>query len=470
MDIINHISFFNRPKLPVILQTEMAECGLATLAMISSYFGHQVELHELRHRFNVSLKGTTFNDLIKFSSHLNLDARPVKVNLEYIEQLSTPCILHWDLNHFVVLKGFKNNKALIHDPALGERKLSYKELDKHYTGVSLEFSPNFSFEKRKTKPTIKLSDVWKNIIGTKTILFQVFVLSLLIQVLAIAGPFYMQLVLDDVVVSYDKPLLTTLAIGFLLVLLFNIVITGVRSLVILFLSSTLSFQFASNLFQHLLKLPLGYFEKRHMGDIVSRFGSNTEIKDFLVHGAVSVIVDSIMALVTFSMMFLYSPKLSIIVLLSVSIYISGRLFLYQPFKLRTEESVVVTAKSDSNFMETVRGMQSIKIFGKEQDRKNLWLKRYADVINADIRLGKFRIAYDAFNNLIMGIENIIIIFITANMVLDNSFSIGMMIAFIAYKIQFTGKTSTLIEQLIQFKMLDIHLARLSDISTHVKLI
>lgn len=461
--LLNAIAISNTKHMPVILQTEVAECGLAVLAMIASWHGHEIDLGELRRRFSVSIKGSTFADLIRIAEKLDLQAQPVKVDIEHIGQLATPCILHWDMKHFVVLKKVKNQRVVIIDPAVGERILSLPEFSEHYTGVALEVSPSYKFAKRKIKPSIRLSDLWSNIRGIGSSLGQILALSVIMQILAICAPFFMQLVIDEVIVSFDKPLLVTLTLGFFLVMLVNVSVTAMRSLAILFLSSHLSFQLASNLFQHLLRLPLDYFEKRHIGDVVSRFGSNRAIKDFIAQGAVSAIVDAMMAVATLIMMFIYSPKLTLVVLLALTVYMSGRWLLYRPFRQRTEESVVVAAKSETNFMETVRGIQSIKIFCRENDRKNQWLKRYAEVINCDIRLGRFRVAYDGFNSGILGVENLIVVFMAASMVLNNSFSIGMMMAFITYKLQFTGKATALVEQFIQFRMLDVHLARLSDI-------
>lgn len=462
--ITERLQFNGSKRLPVILQTEVSECGLASLAMIASYHGHAVDLNGLRQRFSTTLKGVTLHDITKMADQLHLNARPLKLDLNALTHLQLPAILHWDMNHFVVLKSIKRGKAIIHDPAVGERVYTYQQLSDHFTGVALELSPGFQFKKETAKRALNLSDMWKNISGIGKLLAQIFSVSLLLQILVVAGPIYLQMVVDDVVVSGDTDLLMILAIGFSMILLLNVLISSLREVIVLYLSTNLSLSMGHNLFQHLLKLPLDYFEKRHMGDIVSRFGSTTVIKDFLAKGAVTTVVDAIMALVTLTMMFIYSPLLSFVVIVSVILYLSMRLALYGSLKQRTEESVMAGAKADSNFMETVRGMQSIKLFGSENDRKNLWVNRFADLMNCEIRLGRFQIGYDAFNKAIFGIENIIIIYIAAYMVLGNQLTLGMMMAFISYKMQFTGKASNLVEQIIQYKMLSVHLDRISDIA------
>ncbi|MBL4868854.1 MAG: peptidase domain-containing ABC transporter, partial [Pseudomonadales bacterium] len=449
---------------PLILQTEVAECGLACLAMVASYYGYKVDLNTLRRRFSISLKGTKLSEIMKLGDQMELSSRPVRVSLKDIANLQTPAILHWDMSHFVVLKKVKGNRIVIHDPAIGERSYDFDEASKHFTGVALELTPTYKFERKKETKTLKLFELWTNIRGLNGTLLQLLVLSSILQLAALASPFYLQIIIDEVIVSYDKQLLSTLAFGFTLVLVINVLLSAFRSYVIMYISSNLSLQMGYNLFQHMMKLPLEYFQKRHIGDVVSRFSSQESIKEFLTQGVVSSVVDSFMAVTTLIMMFVLAPQLTIVVLAALAIYVFARIALYKPFKTKTEESVVASAKSDSNFMESVRGMQSIKLFGGERHRQNQWVQRYAEVINTDIRIRRIKITYEAFNSSIFGIENILVIFLGAQLVLGNELTIGMMMAFMTYKLQFSNRAADLVEQWINFKMLDIHLDRLSDIA------
>lgn len=450
-------------RLPVIIQTEVAECGLASLAMVANYFGHQTDLSSLRRRFSISSKGATLHDLIRASDSLQLTARPLKLELEELNQLRTPCVLHWDLNHFVVLKAVKGNKVIIHDPAVGQRILKLGEVSKHFTGIALELTPTPDFKPEKIAKKAKLSDFWSRISGLKRVLIQILALSFLLQVFAIVSPFYMQLVIDDVIISEDFDLLLILALGFGLLTLINIVVTALRSLVILFMGTQLSIQMAANLFRHLLKLPMDYFEKRHIGDVVSRFGSLENVKKLLTTGLIETVVDGVMAIGLLVMIFVYSAQLGLIVISAVALYILLRLLLYRPFHQLNEEQIVANAKQNSNFMETVRGVQSIKLFGNEVRRQAVWQNFYADTMNAGIKIGKLNITYSFLNGLIFGLENIIVIYIAATQVIDSLITIGMLYAFMSYKSQFTNKASALVDKIIQFKMLSLHMERLGDI-------
>jgi ATP-binding cassette subfamily B protein RaxB len=461
---VHLLSFISGNRLPVILQTEMAECGLACIAMVASFHGYKLELNALRRDYPASLKGATLKSLIDTSHHLNFSCRALRLELADVVKLQTPCILHWDLNHFVVLKKATKEKITIHDPARGELTLSLEEVSHHFTGVALELIPTHAFEKKAPEPNLKLSSLWQKITGLRRSLFQVFFLSLLMQIFVLVTPFYMQLVVDHVVVGNDTDLLLVLALGFLLLAFIRVGSEILRSFIVMYLGSQLSIQMAANLFRHLLHLPLSFFEKRHIGDVISRFGSMDNIKQLLTTGLIETLVDGIMAIGTLIMMFIYSPKLAFIVLFVVSLYASLRFLMYQPFRRLTEESIVANAKENSNFMETVRAAQSIKIFGRESQRQTVWHNHYADAMNADIRINKLRITYNGLNEFLYGVENVIVIYFAATLVLSNSLTVGMLFAFMAYKLQFTQKAAAVIEKMIEFRMLGLHLSRIADIA------
>ena len=458
------LSFLSGKRLPIILQTEMAECGLACLAMVASFHGHKLDLNILRSDYPVSLKGATLKSLIDTADQLKFSCRALRLELRDVVKLQMPCILHWDLNHFVVLKKAYKDKVIIHDPARGELVVTLSEMSRHFTGVALELIPTQAFQKKSVQPKMKLSDLWQKITGLKRSLFQILFLSLLLQVFALVAPFYMQLVVDHVVVGNDTDLLLVLGLGFLLLAFIRVGSEILRSFIIMYLGSQLNIQMAANLFRHLLHLPLSFFEKRHMGDIVSRFGSMDNVKQLLTTGLIETLVDGIMTLGTLVMMFIYSPLLACIVLAVVALYAGLRFLMYQPFRRLTEESIVANAKENSNFMETVRAAQSIKIFGRESQRQTVWHNHYADAMNADIRINKLRITYNGLNEFLFGVENVIVIYFAATLVLSNLFTVGMLFAFMSYKLQFTQKATALIEKIIEYRMLGLHLSRIADIA------
>ncbi|GAA0855117.1 peptidase domain-containing ABC transporter [Aliiglaciecola litoralis] len=458
------LKFSGTKRLPLIMQTEAAECGLACLAMVAGYHGYKTDLTHLRQNHSVSLKGASLEELMEISDKMHMSSRALRLELEHLPQLKTPCILHWDMNHFVVLKKVRKNSVDIHDPGLGERRYSLEEFSKHFTGVALELAPTKEFKSEDTRVNMKLSDFWGAITGLKSTLSKVFVLSLLLQIFAIASPYYMQLVVDEVILSYDQNLLVVLAIGFGALMFIEMITGAVRSTLLLHFGNLMSIQLGANLFHHLVRLPLQYFEKRHIGDVVSRFGSLQQVKELLTKGVIEAVIDGLMAITTLVMIFLYSPKLSFVVLIAIVLYAVFRVVMYRPLRQMSEEVIVNQAKEQSNFMETVRGIQTIKLFGREVQRQGVWHNKFADSLNAGIRVGHLNIGYEAFNKFIFGLENVVVVYFAAMLVMEGELTVGMLFAFMAYKRQFTEKTASLIEKFIEFKMLSLHFNRLADIS------
>jgi ATP-binding cassette subfamily B protein RaxB len=240
--------------------------------------------------------------------------------------------------------------------------------------------------------------------------------------------------------------------------------TAIRSLVLLILQNVLHFQLGSRLFHHLIRLPTSFFEKRHIGDILSRFTSLQPIRNLLAEGMIAALIDGVMAILTLVMIFLYSGLLSVIVAAAIVVYAIVRLALYRTLWTRTEATIQANAQESSNFIETVRAVQTVKLFNKESERESQWLNRDADVVSTNVRLGRTKITFAAVNDLIFGAETIISVYLAATLVLSNQLTVGMVFAFMAYKQHLIEKSVGLIEKALEFRILGLHLERLSDIA------
>ncbi|WP_037470513.1 peptidase domain-containing ABC transporter [Shewanella waksmanii] len=462
--LIDRINFTGGKMLPVIRQTEAAECGLACMAMIASYHGFQTDLFQMRQKHRVSLKGSTLRGMTQLADKVGLAHRAVKCDIEGISQLKTPCILHWNLDHFVVLKKVSGNKFYLHDPALGEHTCNAEELSQSFTGVALELEPSDNFAKQEAAPQASLASFWSNLDGWKQSLLTVFLFSMLLQAFILVTPIYMQLTVDDVLIANDYSLLNILAVGFGAVLLLQALSTALRSLIIMLLGNQLSLQMNANLVSHLFKLPMDYFEKRHIGDVVSRFRSLESLKNLLTTTLIESLVDGLIIIGLLVMMYIYSVDLMLVVLCASALYLAVRCISYTKLKNVNRENIVCLAKKDSNFMESVRGIQSIKLFTKESDRLNLFNNFNVDSANSAIKVERLRVLFSWTSMLIFGIENILVIYFAAGMVMENLLTVGMLLAFVSYKTQFEQKVSNLIDKYIEFKMCSLHLERLGDIT------
>ena len=454
---------YTKKRVPVVLQSEAAECGLACMTMIAQYYSDKRDLNALRQTVSVSLRGTTLKDVMRIASDLGFQTRAIKIEMEHLAQLSCPAILHWNMNHFVVLTKVKGKTLTIHDPALGERKLTYSEASKYITGIALEVTPSDTFSPKKSAPRLGLSQFFTRTTGFKRNLLTLFALSIVLQLFALASPYYMQTVVDDVLIYNNDALLKALAIGFALLLIIETFTSGIRKFVILSVSSRLQLQMSASVFKHLLSLPLDYFDKRHIGDVVSRFGSLASIREFLTTGLVTALLDGLMAVITLAVMILYSPKLTLVVVAIMLAYLSVRLGLLPFIKRLTTERIALAALEQSHFMESVRAILPIRVYSQEVQRHGQWQNKLVATLNKDITLGKINIGSALTNQLLFGAENLVVVYIGASLVMEGTLSIGMLLAFMAYKARFVSALDGVVNKLIELSMLGVHFNRLSDI-------
>ena len=447
----------------MLLQTEAAECGLACLAMVAAHHGYRSDLATLRQRFSVSLKGVTLADLVRTAGQLQMNARALRAEMAHLPELQMPCVLHWDLNHFVVLKEVRRGVAVVHDPARGVRRMPLAEVSRHFTGVVLELTPQADFSPRTERQAVTLRHLLGHVTGLKRSLLQIFTLALALEAFLLLTPFLMQWVVDGVLVSADRDLLVTLGIGFGLLVLIQVGTGAIRSWAVLHLSSTLNLQWLGNVFSHLMRLPVSWFEKRHTGDVMSRFGAVQQIQQTLTTHFVEAVLDGLLVVVTLVMMLIYSGLLTGIAMAGVAFYAVIRWAFFRPLRDATEEAIVHEAKRSSHFLESLRGVQSIKLFNRQADRQGRFMNLVVDAMNAHITTRKLDLMFSVLHKLVFGLERIAIVWVGALLVLDKSFSVGMLFAFIAYKEQFAQRISALIDKLVEVKMLKLQGERLADI-------
>ncbi|WDD96180.1 peptidase domain-containing ABC transporter [Burkholderia sp. FERM BP-3421] len=463
MSLLNRLSFGIGNPLPMILQTEAAECGLACLAMVAGFHGHHVDLATLRGRFPVSLKGAGLGRVIEVAQRLELGTRALKLDLDHLAQLRLPCVLHWNFNHFVVLRAVNGQTVTIHDPAQGIRKLTLAEVSRAFTGVALELWPVGGFEPRERAPAVKLRALLGPVAGLSRSLGQILLLALALEVFALASPFFLQWVIDEVIVSADRDLLTVLGLGFALLMVMQQATNAIRGWALMYLGTTLNVQWRANVFTHLLSLPVQYFERRHLGDVVSRFGAVDTIQQTLTTSFLSAVIDGLMTIVTLGMMFLYSWKLALVALGAMLLYALLRWLWYRPLRRATEEQIVHAAKQQSHFLETVRGVKTIKLFNRQQERRASWLTLFVEQVNAGLHVQKLQLLYQQLNGLLFGLEGIAIIWLGARLVMDGQFTVGVLMAFNAYRMQFDSRVGSLIDKYFEVKMLQLQGERLADI-------
>ena len=452
-----------RNKLPMVFQTEAAECGVACLAMVAGYHGKHVDLLALRQRFSVSLRGATLAHIIRFASFLDFIARPLRLELEELPNLQTPCILHWNMDHFVVLKRANSKYVFIHDPALGPRRLSLAQVSRQFTGVALELTPTASFQQGDEASPLRIGDLTGHVTGLRRALAQVFFLAFLLEVFSLVSPLFLQLSIDKVVSGNHRGLLFTLGVGFVLLIGLQTVLGALRSWTTLYFGTKLRLQWYARLFSHLVRLPVSFFEKRNLGDVISRFDSAEAIQRTLSNNFIEALLDGLISVLVLGVMFFYSHRLALVVVGAVLIYVLLRRIAYGHLRRASEEHIVNLARQQSHFIETLRGIRTIKVFGREDVRQMKWMSLLVDTTNAQVSTDKLNILFKSAHTLIFGIQSVVVVWLGVILVLNRVFSIGMLFAFVAYQEQFKARMITLVDRIFEFRMLSLQVQRLSDI-------
>jgi ATP-binding cassette subfamily B protein RaxB len=361
-------------------QTENAECGLAALGMAASMLGSEVDLAWLRQRYPPSSRGATFKSLGDVAGAIGLSARPVRCDINQLAQLSRPAILHWNLNHFVVLDRLSSKGVRIFDPASGYATYPLSEVSKRFSGVALELSPTPSFRKRAEQSTLSLAALFSWSSPIKSALAQAFVLSLLLQCYVIASPFYMQLAIDEAALKGDVDLLLVLAIGFVVFAIFNAGAEALRGVVLQRLSLLLNWDMTHRLFHHMIRLPLTWFQRRRLADAQSRFQALDPIRNLIANGLVGAIIDGLLSIVTAVMMFIYAPSLALITLLGLVVYIALRSIAIPVARRYASDALLASIAEQGKRLETIRAMQTIKVMGGEAQRESDWSNSFAQTV------------------------------------------------------------------------------------------
>jgi ATP-binding cassette subfamily B protein RaxB len=432
--------------------------------MLANFHGHKIDMNALRQRFPISGAGASLKALMELADRIDIATRAVRCDLEGLKFLSTPAVLHWDLKHYVVLERVKGARVVIHDPSKGRRTLTLEEVSAHFTGVAMEAQPAQTFTQLTDRSPVHLSSLWQRDEGFWSSMALILGLSIALQITAFAMPFYLQLVVDQVIARGDAQLLNVLAVGFSGLVLIGILVEALRAYSVQVVGHLLGFQIIGNLVRHLLRLKIGFFEKRHIGDILSRIQSARPIQQAMSEGVIAVVIDGAMASIALLIMCFYSPLLASVVAGAAAASCIATFAFYPHIRRRSEEQISAAAVEQSHLIESVRGAKTIRLWGAESARESQWRSAFASAVNASFSVGKLRITQRAVQNVISGMQTILIVFLATKMILAaEGFSLGMMIAFLSFRQTFSDRLNALLLQGFELRLLSLHLDRLGDI-------
>ncbi|KVE39949.1 peptidase domain-containing ABC transporter [Burkholderia sp. TSV86] len=456
--------WFNTKKVRPILQDEVTECGLACIAMIATWHGRDTTLRTLRNRYPVKIdSGLSFFELMEIANDLGLRSRGLQFEANEIDALKLPCILHWGMNHFVVLTKVGYGNVHIVDPALGETKMPLAQALSQITGYALELNPDIGFKHSDTTDRIRLRDYLNGLTGIRKSLLIGVGAGIATQLLLLLGPSYVQLTIDEALKKTDIDILYLLTILFSIVFLFDTLYSNLVGNIKSYLRNIISQQLSSNMVGHLARLPIGYYLFHNTGDSISRVSSMSEVGRFLVDGLIGGLLNIVTCVLTLVLMLYYSPVLAGISLAGMVLFALSRLAI-QP-QLQDAMSQILTrgAEADALLIENIRSAHSIKLLSAETSRSNLWVNAFTQKLQAIRQQERLQLLFDAISKGIVHVEQLVIVTYGAWLVMHGQSTIGVIYAFIQYKNLFADKFIDSIQLYVRRKVLQVHMDRVADV-------
>ncbi|MCP5180461.1 MAG: peptidase domain-containing ABC transporter [Pseudomonadales bacterium] len=454
-----------RRRVPVILQVESAECALAALCMVAGAHGHALRLREARQQFSLSLRGATVADVLSMGARLNLHGRALRLEPREMRELRLPAILHWEMNHFVVLTRVTRRALLIHDPATGRRRVPMQEVDRKFTGIAVEMSPAPDFRPHSGQTPLSLTSVMAGVPGLTGLVGGLVLLSLVIDGLGLLVPYVFQRLVDDVLASQDTALLLAICAGMAMLVVFDSLLKAFRQWCIDTTGAYVGQRLVESLTHHLFHLPLAWFERRHVGDVLSRLDSLHAVQAAFTTTLAGLLVDGIVVLLTATALFLYDTALAWLAVGGVIIVLCLRLCLYPRQHRLQDELLGDQAKERSHLIESLRAMPGIRSVNGESARLTQWRARYARLLDSGLRLARFNVEVNGVEELVQGLVYVTLVWLAASHVLADptAFTLGMLFAFMAYRAQFTERAARLVDHVMALRLLELHRERIADI-------
>ncbi|MEH6418614.1 peptidase domain-containing ABC transporter [Pseudomonas sp. CGJS7] len=453
-----------RRRPPVVLQSEILECAHASLAMIAQYHGKALSLQSLRERFVPPTRGTSINELVQMGQAVGMRARVYRAEPAHLAQLRMPCVVHWDIVHFVVLESCAAESFSIVDPAIGRLSIGKEEFNRRFTGIAVEMEPAEDFgdapPKSKRNALELLGVGFKDRIGT---ILRAGLLALMLEALALSAPLFIQVVTDSIIASADAELLLMLAAAFVAASLLQTLISLARSSLLIRLGEALTIGWNVTVCGRLLKLPYEFFVRRSIGDIHSRFGSIEEIQRTVTHRFVEGALDGITALLSLTMIMLYSPLLAALTLFFSVLYGLFRFLTFPRLRQAQERGIRAQASQQSLLLEILHGIHSIKANGYEAGKLARYNRKTADTARATSSVQRWTKTVEEVGQSILRLQRVVAIAVGAALAMRGSITAGMLVAYITYTSQFSERSTRLLDLISDWRMLIVHGNRLSDI-------
>ena len=450
-------------KVPVVIQLEALECGAACLTMILAYYEKWIPLEQVRSDCGVSRDGSKAGKILRAAKNYGLDAKGYRYDIEDLRKEATfPCIIFWNNNHFVVLDGFKENYAIINDPARGKTKYTIEALEQNYSGICLEFNPTKQF-KPEGKPKSVIAFAKKRLKGTKAIALFIIITTMIASLIQIITPGFSRIFIDRLLTNQNPEWFVPFIIGISAISIIQIIIQIINQLYSLKLNGKLAVVGSTTYMWKVLKLPMDFFSQRMAGDILSRQSSNASVASTFINQFAPLILKIGMAIFYLIVMFRYSVLLSCIGLTSLFVdAIVTRIITNKRVDLSrvgTRDSAMLASTTASG----IQMIETIKASGAENGFFKKWSGYQANVNNNFIQMSKMSLLWGMIPSAINMIVNVSITTIGLWLCMNGKFTIGMIMAFQGYLSSFMGPVNEVISATNSILEMRTDMERIEDV-------
>ena len=431
-----------------VKQHDITDCGAACLATISKQYGLTLSISKIRQIAGTDKMGTNAYGMVKAAEELGFSAKGVKGDQEaFFSGFPLPAIAHvivdGSLLHYVVIHKISKEQVILADPGKGLIKIKPEEFFKQWTGVLILLVPAQTFQKGDETKSI-YQRFWGLLLPQKRLIADIFVASLLITVLGIAGAFFFQLIIDDILPAGIVKTLHVLGVGVVLLNVFSVALSTLRAQLLLYLSQKLDIALLLGYYNHVLQLPMSFFGTRKVGEIISRFQDASSIRNAISNATLTVMIDTLMAIAGGLILFFKNITLFFIALVMVVLYGVLVLVFNKPFRQANEKQMEDNAQLTSYLVESLNGIQTVKAFNGEADVRTETEFKFIKLLRSIFKLVSTGNIQDALKTFVESVGGVIIIWVGAYAVLHGNMTIGGLVTFNALLVYFLGPIKNLI--------------------------
>jgi len=450
-------------KVPVIMQMEALECGAASLAMVLAHFGKWVPIEKVRSDCGVSRDGTTAAQIYRSAESYGLKVSANRYSVEQIlEKGSFPAVIHWNFNHFVVLRGFRGDRAEINDPARGAVLVTLEEFDEAFTGVCLEFEPGPEFEPGG-KPRSVIDFVKLRLKGSLVSILFVMVASLLTAVTGILMPAFARVFTDDILSGNNPGWLIPLTLSMMALVAFALVTEGIKAIYLLKIKGKLAIVSNASFLWHTLHLPMEFFSQRMAGDLVGRQSSNDDVADTLISKLAPLLLNLMLLAFYLIVMIRYSALLALVGVATVMLNLFVARVLTRKRVNITRAQMRDLGKLQAATVSGIEMIETIKAAGAENGFFERWSGFHAAVNKSRVASAYAESVLGAVPNLLQEVSGILILALSAWLILAGRFTIGMLLAFQSFMVLFLQPAGELISTGQSMQEMRTSMERIDDV-------